>query len=122
MNISCNARNSRSEVFCKKDVHRNFTTFAGEHLCQRLFFNKVTGLRPATLLKDTLAQVLSCEFCEISKSTFLHRTSLMAASVLRFPKFNHRNFALIDAKLAEHGKGNVYNGKKPYKKANLSKI
>ena len=30
--------------------------------------------------KETLAQVLSCEFCEISKNTFLHRTPLVAAS------------------------------------------
>ena len=38
-----------------------------------LYFNKV-GL--ATLLKKTsLAQVLSCEFCEISKNTFLQNTS-----------------------------------------------
>ena len=26
--------------------------------------------RPATLLKETLAQVFCCEFCEISKNTF----------------------------------------------------
>ena len=26
-------------------------------------FNKVAGLRPATLLKESLAQVFSCEFC-----------------------------------------------------------
>ena len=40
-------------------------------LCQILFFNQVAGLRPATLLKkETLAQVFSCKFCEISKSTF----------------------------------------------------
>ena len=39
-----------------------------------LFFNK----RPATLLKKTLAQVFSCEFCEISKNTFFHGTLLMA--------------------------------------------
>ena len=30
--------------------------------------------------KDTLAQVFSCEFCEIFKNTFLHRTPLMVAS------------------------------------------
>ena len=40
------------EVFCKKDVLRNFTNFTGKHLGQSLsFFNKVAGLRPATLLK-----------------------------------------------------------------------
>ena len=32
--------------------------------------------------KETLAEVFSCEFCEISKSTFLHRTPLVTASVL----------------------------------------
>ena len=36
-----NTRSSRSEVFCKKDVPKNFTKFAVKHLCQSLFFNKV---------------------------------------------------------------------------------
>ena len=36
---------------------------------------------PATLLKkETLAQVFYCEFCEISKNTFFHRTPLVAAA------------------------------------------
>ena len=42
---------SRPEVFCKKGILRNFTKFSGKHLCQSLFFNKIAGLRPATLLK-----------------------------------------------------------------------
>ena len=37
--------NSRQEVFCKKDVLRNFTKFTGKHLCRNLLFNKVAGLR-----------------------------------------------------------------------------
>ena len=37
-------RSSRSEVFCKKGVLKNFTKFTGKHLCQSLFFNKVAGL------------------------------------------------------------------------------
>ena len=37
------------EVFNKKSVLKNFTKFTGKHLCQSLFFNKVAGLRPATL-------------------------------------------------------------------------
>ena len=32
--------------------------------------------------KETLAQVFSCEFCEISKNTFFYRTPLVAASEL----------------------------------------
>ena len=47
-------RSSRPEGFCKKGVLRNFTKFIGKHLCQSLFFNKVAGLRPSTLLKKTL--------------------------------------------------------------------
>ena len=35
----------------KKGVLRNFTKFTGKHLCQSLFFSKVTGLSPAVLLK-----------------------------------------------------------------------
>ena len=44
-------RSSRPEVFFKKGVLRNFAKFTGKHLCYRLFFNKVVGLKPATLLK-----------------------------------------------------------------------
>ena len=47
-------RSSRPEVFCKKGVLRNFTNITGKHLCQSLFFNKVSGLRPDTLLKKRL--------------------------------------------------------------------
>ena len=39
---------------CKKGVLRNFAKFAVKHLCQSLFFNKVAGLRSATLLKRRL--------------------------------------------------------------------
>ena len=45
---------SRPEVFCKKGVLRYFAKSTGKHLCQNLFFNKVAGRRPATLLKKRL--------------------------------------------------------------------
>ena len=66
-------RSSRPEVFCKKRVLRYFIKFTGKYLCQSLFFTKV---------KETPAQVFSCEFCEISKNTFSYRTSLVVASVV----------------------------------------
>ena len=50
------SRSSHPEVFCKKGVLRNFAKFTGKHLRQRLFFNKVAGLRPAFLLKKRLWQ------------------------------------------------------------------
>ena len=62
-------RSSHPEVFCEKGVLRNFTKFTGRHLCESFFFNKVT-----------LARVLSCEFCEVSKNTSFQRTPLVTAS------------------------------------------
>ena len=72
-----------SEVVCKKGVLGNFAKFTGKHLCQSLFFNKVARLRSQAgnfIKKETLAQVFSFEFCEISKNTFSYRTPLVAAS------------------------------------------
>ena len=60
------------EVFCEKVVLRNFAKFTGKHLCQSLFFNNVA---------ETLAQVFSCEFCEISKNTFFKEHIRKTASV-----------------------------------------
>ena len=71
-------------MFCKKAALRNFTKFTGKHLSQSLFFNKVAGLRPQAcnyIKKVTLVQVLSCEFCEISKKTFSYRIPPVAASI-----------------------------------------
>ena len=42
---------SRSKVFCKKGVLNNFGKLTGNYLCHILLFNKVAGLRPATVLK-----------------------------------------------------------------------
>ena len=41
-------------MFWKKGVLRHFAKLTGKHLCQSHFFNKVAGLRPATLLKKRL--------------------------------------------------------------------
>ena len=53
----------------KKGVLRNFEKFTGKHLRQSFFYNK-----------ETLAEVFSCEFCEISKNTFSTEHLRMAAS------------------------------------------
>ena len=39
------------EASYKKSVSKNFLKVTGKHLCQSLFFDNVTDLRPATLLK-----------------------------------------------------------------------
>ena len=61
-------------MFCKKDVLKHFAKFTEKHLCLSLFFNKVAGL--VLLQKETLEQVSSGEFCEISKNTLFYRTHL----------------------------------------------
>ena len=73
-------RSSCPDVFCEKGVLRNFEKFTGKHLCQSLFFSKVAGVACKFFQKEALAQVFSCEFCEISKNTFFYRTPLVAAS------------------------------------------
>ena len=41
-------------MFYNKDLLKNFAKFTGKHLYRSFFFNKVAGLRPATLLKKIL--------------------------------------------------------------------
>ena len=40
------SRSSHRRCSVRNGVLRNFANFTGKHLCQSLFFNKVTGLRP----------------------------------------------------------------------------
>ena len=49
-----NNKSSCPELACKKDAPENSTKYTGKHFCQSLFFNKVAGLKPATLLKERL--------------------------------------------------------------------
>ena len=59
-------QNQPPEEFCKKGVIRNFTKFT-ENTCTIVsFFAEACNF----IKKETLAQVFSCEFCDISKNTF----------------------------------------------------
>ena len=50
-----------------------------ENICTRVSF--LIKLQVCNLIKkETVAQVFSCEFCEISKNTFFYKTPLVAAS------------------------------------------
>ena len=72
------------EVFSKIDISKNFTKFTDRYLCQSFYFNKVASLslRVSILTKlqasackfnqkDALAQVFTCEFCDIFENIFL---------------------------------------------------
>ena len=60
----------------KKGVLRNFAKFTGKHLGQSLLFNKVAGLRPATLLKGRLwHRCFPVNFAKFVRAPFLQNTS-----------------------------------------------
>ena len=53
-----------------------------ESTCARVpFFDKIAGQACNFIKKEILAQVFSCEFCEISKKTFSYRTPPVAVFV-----------------------------------------
>ena len=55
----------------KKVFLKNFAKFNAKCLCQGLFFNKVTGLRPATLLKKRLwHRCIPVNFTKFLKTPF----------------------------------------------------
>ena len=63
-------RSNHRRCSVKEDVLKNFAIFTGKHLCFGVFFNILQAWRPATLLKETPTQVLSCEYCKLFKSTY----------------------------------------------------
>ena len=66
------------EVFFRIDVLK---------LCQSLFFHKVAGLKPATLLKGRLWHMcFPVNFARFLRATLFFRTSLVAASAIQTSK------------------------------------
>ena len=47
-------RSSHQKCSARKAVFKNFAKFRGKRMCQVVFFNRVAGPEPATLLKKTL--------------------------------------------------------------------
>ena len=64
------------ELFYKKGVLNNFAKFTGRHLWQSLFFKKVTGLRPASLLiqKKIWHRCFPVNSAKFSRPLFLQNT------------------------------------------------
>ena len=69
------SRSSHRSCSIRKGVLRNFAKFAWNDLCQGLFFDKVTGLRPATLFKKELwCRVFPVNFAKFLRTLFLQST------------------------------------------------
>ena len=76
------------QLFFIVDVLKNSVIITGKHLCWSLFLIKLaTGLKTGCFIqKETLPQLLSCEYHEIFKNSFLHGTTSVAM-LLRMAEF-----------------------------------
>ena len=82
------------EVFCKGKVFLEISQNSQENTCAGVsFLIKLQAEACNFIKKETLAQVFSYEFCEISKNTFFRRTPLVAASVFRNNNLINNNHA-----------------------------
>ena len=82
----------------KKGVIRNLTKFTGKPLCQSLFFNKVAGLRLATLLKKRFWHwCFPVNFVKFLRTPFLQNTSGRLLLYLHSFLFYNNNFILTKA-------------------------
>ena len=61
-----------------------------ENTCASLFLIKLQIEACNFIKKETLAQVFSCEFCEISKNAFSYRTPQVVVSVISNQNDNHK--------------------------------
>ena len=75
-----NFRISCTEVFCKK-VFFEISQHSQENTCATVsILIKLQAQAWNFIKKEILAQVLSCEFCEISENNFSYRIPPVAAS------------------------------------------
>ena len=113
----CNLEgSSRSHMFFKIGVLKNFPNFTGKQLCWSLFLTKFF----TNFIKNTPTQVFSCEICKTFKNTFFDRTPPVAASVKRdsnagFYLWNLLNFWLYF--LAEQLRWLLLNGHFPLERS-----
>ena len=68
-------RSIHRRCYVYKSVLRNFAKFTGKRLYQSLFFIKITGLRPAALLKKRIwRRCFPVNFAKFPRKTFLQNT------------------------------------------------
>ena len=90
-------RSSHERCPVNKGVLGNFTKFIGKHLRLRLFFKKIAGLRPATLLKRLWQWCFPMNFTKFLRTPFLQNTSGRLL-LYYFNNVLHRIFAGFDSK------------------------
>ena len=77
--------------------------FTGKHLCQSLFFNKVVGLRPATIFKKRLwHRYFPVNFVKFLRISFLQNTSGRLLLLFSLPINQKRYFQFLICKNREY--------------------
>ena len=72
-----NSEAATRSVLLEKPALKSLTKFTGKHLCQSLFFDKVTGLRSAALFKKRpWHRFFPVNFAKFLRTPFLYRTPL----------------------------------------------
>ena len=83
-------RSSHQRCSIRNVVLGNFTKFTVKHLCQSLFFKKVAGLRPATLLKKRLwHRCFPVDFVKFPRTSFFTEHLWTTASMFSLDKLLH---------------------------------
>ena len=76
VNRHLHTKSSHRRCSVRKGALRNFPKFTGKHLCQSLFFNKITGPRPVTLFKKRLwHRCFPMNFGKFLRTPFLQNNS-----------------------------------------------
>ena len=81
-------RSNPQKCSVRKGALRNFAKFAGNTCVRVSFLIKFQALVGNFIKRETLAQVFSCEFCEISKNTFFTEHIWVTASILKFDRLH----------------------------------
>ena len=88
------------EVFCKKKVFLEVLQNSQENTRARVFFNKVEGLRPATLLKKRLWHwCFPVNFAKFLRITFLQNTSSRLLLDIQSYENDTKSYKLLQQKL-----------------------
>ena len=79
-------RSSRPEMFCKKGVLKKFRKNSQENTCARAsFLTQFQAEACSFIKKEALANMFSCEFCEMSKNvSFTEHLLLWKVNITSF--------------------------------------
>ena len=80
------------EMFCKKDILKNFVNFMEKHLCCNHLLTKLHFWGFETLLKKIQRQIVSSEICKSFKNNYFEEHLWENVSKLFKKRVQHRYF------------------------------